>query len=200
VSPALTAGLAALADGGTIVYLARTYQAGDLERAFLAFAATGEIATESAVSAEASARGVLINVADVPDLCSFIAPAVIKRGGLQIAVSTGGASPAFARKIREELEDHFGPEYELMIDLLAASRQWLRVREADLDVRAQKLNALVRSDLLACLTRCDLAAAEATIHRSLGACFAELGFDLAHLNSTLARLSPESDSPTDEAR
>jgi precorrin-2 dehydrogenase/sirohydrochlorin ferrochelatase len=200
VSPALTAGLAALANRDTIQYLARTYQAGDLEGAFLAFAATGEIATESAVAAEASARGVLINVADVPDLCSFIAPAVIQRGGLQIAISTGGASPAFARKIREELEDHLGPEYELMIDLLAASRRWLRSREANLDVRARMLTSLVRSDLLACLKRGDLAAADATVNHALGAGLAELGVDLSHLASTLARLSSESAPPADQAR
>jgi precorrin-2 dehydrogenase/sirohydrochlorin ferrochelatase len=200
VSPALTAGLAALANRDTIQYLARTYQAGDLGGAFLAFAATGEIATESAVAAEASARGVLINVADVPDLCSFIAPAVIQRGGLQIAISTGGASPAFARKIREELEDHLGPEYELMIDLLAASRRWLRSREANLDVRARMLTSLVRSDLLACLKRGDLAAADATVNHALGAGLAELGVDLSHLASTLARLSSESAPPADQAR
>ncbi len=200
VSPALTAGLAALANRDAIQYLGRTYQAGDLEGAFLAFAATAEIATESAVAAEASARGVLINVADVPDLCSFIAPAVIQRGGLQIAISTGGASPAFARKIREELEDHLGPEYELMIDLLAASRRWLRSREVNLDVRARMLTSLVRSDLLACLKHGDLAAADATVNHALGAGLAELGIDLAHLAATLARFSPESAPPTDEAR
>ncbi|MGD0288220.1 MAG: bifunctional precorrin-2 dehydrogenase/sirohydrochlorin ferrochelatase [Candidatus Binataceae bacterium] len=189
VSPSLTAGLAAMARRNTIRHRARTYRPGDLEGAFLAFEASGKVETERAAAAEARARGVLINVADVPDLCSFIAPAVIKRGGLQIAVSTGGASPAFARKIREELEDRFGLEYELMIDLLAAARQWLQAREHDLGARTRLLTALVRSDLRECLHRADLAAAEATVHRLLGASFAELGFDPALPSAALDRPS-----------
>jgi precorrin-2 dehydrogenase / sirohydrochlorin ferrochelatase len=200
VSAALTAGLAAMANGGAIRHLARIYQSGDLEGAFLAFEASGEIETERVAAAEARARGVLINVADVPELCSFIAPAVITRGGLQIAVSTGGASPAFARKIREELEDGFGPEYELMIDLLAASRQWLRVREGDLSARARLLTSLVRSDLRECLKRGDLGAADATIHRVLGASFAELGFDLARCAAALVRPSSEPNRRASESR
>jgi precorrin-2 dehydrogenase / sirohydrochlorin ferrochelatase len=200
VSPSLTAGLAAIANGGGIRHLARTYQAGDLEGAFLAFAATGEIATERAAAAEARARGVPINVADVPELCSFIAPAVIQRGGLQIAISTGGASPAFARKIREELEDRFGPEYKLTIDLLAASRQWLKKREGDLNARGRLLTALARSELRECLRRGDLAAAEATIHRVLGASFAELGFDLELCAAALVRPSSEPNRRASEAR
>jgi precorrin-2 dehydrogenase / sirohydrochlorin ferrochelatase len=200
VSPALTAGLAAMANGGAIRHLARTYQAGDLDGAFLAFAASGEVETERAAAAEARARGVLINVADVTELCSFIAPAVIKRGDLQIAISTSGASPAFARKIREELEERFGPEYELMIDLLAASRQWLRVREGDVNTRTRLLTALVGSDLRECLTRGDLAAADATILRVLGASFAELGFDLERCAVTLVHPSSEPDRRASESR
>jgi precorrin-2 dehydrogenase/sirohydrochlorin ferrochelatase len=177
VSPALTPRLAAMANDGAIRYLARVYQVGDLEGAFLAFEASGELETERAAAAEARARGVPINVADLPELCSFLAPAVVRRGGLQIAVSTGGASPAFARKIREELENQFGLEYELIIDLLAASRQWLRAREGDLNTRARLLTELARSELRECLARGDLVAADKAVRRVLGASFAELGFD-----------------------
>ena len=123
VSPSLTPGLAELAERGTVRHHARRYRTGDLAGAFLVYEATGEIETGRAAAAEAQAGAMLINVADVPELCSFIAPAVIKRGGLQIAVSTGGASPAFARRIREELEDRFGPEYELMVEMLATARK-----------------------------------------------------------------------------
>jgi precorrin-2 dehydrogenase len=191
VSPVLTVGLAAVANEGAIRHLARTYRTGDLEGAFLAYEASGEIATARMAAAEARARGIMINVADVPDLCSFIAPAVVQRGGLQIAVSTGGASPAFARKIREELEDHFGPEYELMIDLLAAARQWLRVREGDPAARARRLTALVGSDLRECLICGDLAAADATLRRVLGASFADLGFGRERCAAALMRPSSE---------
>jgi precorrin-2 dehydrogenase/sirohydrochlorin ferrochelatase len=189
VSPSLTDGLAALAKRDAIRYLARTYQLGDLEGVFLAYEASGKVETERTAAAEARARGVLINVADVPNLCSFIAPAVIKRGDLQIAVSTGGASPAFARKIREELEDRFGPADELMVDLLAAARQWLRVRDGDLASRSRLLTALVQADLRECLQRGDFAGADATVHRILGAGFAEIGFDLAPRADELDRTS-----------
>ncbi len=193
----LTNGLAAMASEGAIRHFPRTYRTGDLEGAFIACEASGDRATGRAAAAEARARGILINVADVPELCSFIAPAVIRRGGLQIAVSTGGASPALARRIREELEERFGPEYELLIDLLAAARQWLRGREADPAVRTRRLTALVGSDLCECLTRGDLTAADATLQRVLGASFADLGFDPARCAVALARPSSE---PNQRAR
>jgi precorrin-2 dehydrogenase len=194
VSPALTAALAAMAHDGVIQHLARIYRPGDLEGAFLVFEATGEIETARAATAEARLRGVPINVADVPELCGFIAPAVIKRGGLQIAISTGGASPALARKIREELEVCVGNEYEVMIDLLAVSRQWLKIREGNADTRARLLSALVASDLRACLKRGDFAAAEVIVRRLLGASFAELGFDPSGYNTAL------DDRPSDAVR
>ena len=211
VSPELTPGLSAMADAGAIRHLSRRYLPGDLagdlagglagepKGVFLAFAATGEIETERAAAVEARACGVLINVADVPELCSFIAPAVVQRGGLQIAVSTGGASPALARKIREDLEDRFGPEYALIIDLLAASRQWLKMREGDVNARARVLTSLMSSDLRECIERHDLAAADATIRRVIGASFSELGFDRAQCDAVLAAASSEPDSRAHEA-
>jgi precorrin-2 dehydrogenase / sirohydrochlorin ferrochelatase len=198
VSPSLTAGLTAMATGGVIRHLARAYRTGDLEGAFLAFDASGE--TGRAAAAEARARGVPINVADVPELCSFIAPAVVRRGGLQIAISTGGASPAFARKIRAELEDRFGPEYKLMIDLLAAARQWLRTHEPAPDRRARLLTALVRSDLREYLARRDIVAADAALRRVLGVSFTELGFDLERCADASLYPSSESDRRERESR
>ncbi len=140
ISPAITAGLAAMSRAGTIRHLARRYRHGDLADAFLAFDATGDGATARAAAAEARVRGVSINVADVPELCTFISPAVVQRGGLQIAISTGGASPALARKIREDLEGLFGPEYEFTISLLERARRWLRLQESDAGTRARLLN------------------------------------------------------------
>jgi precorrin-2 dehydrogenase/sirohydrochlorin ferrochelatase len=179
VSPALTTAMVAMAQQGAIRHLARPYRKGDLEGAFLAYEASGNTETARAVSSEARERGVLLNVADAPDLCTFIAPAIVKRGDLQIAISTGGASPAFARKIREELEEHFGPEYELVIDLLATARRWLRAHDDHLASRSSRLTALVRSDLRECLRVGDFNAADATLNRILGTTFDELGFDPA---------------------
>ena len=179
ISPQVTTALSAMVRSETIRHLARTYRRGDLAGAWLAFEATGDDVTARAVATEAGERGVPVNVADVPELCSFIAPAVVQRGGLQIAISTGGASPAFAGKIRQELENAFGHEYELMIDLLAHTRKWLRTHQPDGAMRARMLGALVHSDLLEYLKHGDFAAADAIIKRTIGAGLAEIGFAIA---------------------
>src|SRR5487761_2243676 len=108
ISPDVTAALAATIHAGGVRHLARRYRPGDLAGAWLAFDATGDHAATLAIVAEARERGVPINVADEPERCTFIAPSVLRRGGLQLAVSTGGASPALARRVREELEGQFG--------------------------------------------------------------------------------------------
>ena len=179
ISPEATPGLAEMSRAGTIRHLARTYRHGDLAGAWLVFEATGDDATTLEVVAEARERRLPINVADVPELCTFIAPAVVQRGGLQVAISTGGASPALARKIRQELEEQFGLEYELTIDLLARARQWLRLHEPDSGARARMLNALVHSDLVDSLKLKDFAAAAAIVRHVLGADLIEIGFDPA---------------------
>lgn len=200
VSSAVTSGLAALAGRKRLRHLARVYQAGDLDGAFLAFEASGDPTAVQAAVAEARARGVLINVADEPELCSFIAPAVIKRGALQIAISTGGASPALARNLRQELQDRFGAEYESILDLLAAARHWLQAREDDLGARARILTALVNSDLREALKRRDVAAADATLRRILGASLADLGCDPSRHAAAPAHPSSDPNRPAGVSR
>jgi precorrin-2 dehydrogenase / sirohydrochlorin ferrochelatase len=200
ISPEVTAALAAMVDANTIRLLQRAYRHGDLVDAFLAFAATGDSATAQAAAAEARERGVPINVADVPELCAFIAPAVVHRGGLQIAISTGGASPALARKIREELEERFGPEYESTVDFLAAARRWLRSHQPDGGRRALLLDALVNSDLLQRFKREDLAGAEAIARRVLGASFADLGFEMLRPSATVGRQTAVTNGRASESR
>ncbi len=193
ISPEVTAGMAAMNDAGDLQHVARRYQPGDLADAWLAFDATGDDATTLAIVAEARERGVPINVADEPERCTFIAPSVLHRGGLQIAVSTGGASPALARRIREELEGQFGREYELIVELLARARRWLRLHEPDHAERARRLGMLVHSDLLESLKGNDFAAADAIVKRILRAGLAEIGFDPTRKDSTpdLRSCSPQ---------
>lgn len=200
VSPVLTAGLSAMSRSAMIRYHARAYLRGDLAGAWLAFEASGDDATARAVASEANQRGMPVNVADVPELCTFIAPAVVQRGGLQIAISTGGASPALASKIRHELEDTFGHEYEVMIDLLACVRQWLRKHEPDNAMRARMLGALVHSDLLECLKRSAFAPADAIIHNVLGAGLAEIGFEAPPSAGTADRDRAMSNGPANGSR
>ena len=101
----------------------RTYEYGDLEDANLAFTATGSRKVNAAVAREAKERGVLINVADRPAEGDFAVPSTLRRGGLQVAVSTGGASPTLARRIRGELEDAFGPEWAGVVEDFDAARR-----------------------------------------------------------------------------
>jgi len=101
----------------------RPYEEGDLEGAYLAFAATDAREVNAAVAGEAKGRGIPVNVADRPSEGDFALPSTLRRGRLQVAVSTGGASPALARGIKGELEELFGPEWAGVVEELHAARR-----------------------------------------------------------------------------
>src|SRR5919107_5141450 len=101
----------------------RPYESGDLEGANLAFAATESREVNTLVAQEAKERGVPINVADRPAEGDFTVPSTLRRGGLQVAVSTGGAAPTLARRIRGELEKTFGPEWAAVVEELDTARR-----------------------------------------------------------------------------
>ncbi|MBI4593484.1 MAG: bifunctional precorrin-2 dehydrogenase/sirohydrochlorin ferrochelatase, partial [Candidatus Rokubacteria bacterium] len=109
VSPAITPGLVELVESERITYRPRQFLRSDVRDAILVVAATGILDVDDAVAAAARRRGALVNVVDRPDRCDFIVPSVLRRGQLQIAVSTGGRSPALAREIRTRLEPFFDP-------------------------------------------------------------------------------------------
>lgn len=111
----------------------RAYEDGDLAGADLAFTATDSREVNAAVAAEAKGRGVRINVADRPAEGDFAVPSTLRRGGLQVAVSTGGASPTLARRIRGELEESFGPEWAGLVERLDAARRAGRPAEKDVE-------------------------------------------------------------------
>lgn len=111
----------------------RPYRAGDLEGAFLVFAATNRRAVNAAVSQEARERGIPVNVADEPSEGDFALPSTLRRGHLQVAVSTGGASPTLARRIRRELEGAFGFEWAGVVDELSRARRDGRRVEDELE-------------------------------------------------------------------
>lgn len=123
ISPEATPVLQKLAEEGQILWEKRIYQPGDLEGAWLVVAATNDPSTQRSIYDEANAKRVFCNMVDVPEFCSFIVPSVVKRGSLTIAISTSGASPAVARRIRESLEMQFGPEYEIYLKLMENLRK-----------------------------------------------------------------------------
>jgi len=111
---------------GRVEWEAREYVPADLAGMFLVIAATGSPALHKEIYAEAQSRGVLCNAVDEPDECDFYFPAVVRRGELQIAISTGGLSPALAQRLRKELEQQFGPEWEEWVAQLGRTREELQ--------------------------------------------------------------------------
>jgi len=178
VSPMLDGRLAAIASRGEVRYLARRWRRGEMAGFVLVYAATDDPALQREIAAEAGELGIPINVADAPELCSFIAPSLIRRGDLQIAISTGGASPALAARLRKELEPRFGPEYVRLLDVMRAARRWLMAARIDSDDRARRLRALANSQLRECLASGDDRAADAILEEHLGATLANLGMVL----------------------
>ncbi len=103
----------------------RRYRASDLNKKFLVIGATDDEAINRRISANAKQKNILCNIADLPDACNFILPAVVEREDLVIAVSTSGKSPALAKKLRKELEKKFGDEYARLLKLMGAVRKKL---------------------------------------------------------------------------
>lgn len=128
LSPALTPRLAGWVEEGRVTHVARGYRPDDLAGQQLVFVATDDRAVNAAVAREGRARAVLVNAADDPDHCDFILPSVLRRGDLIVAVTTGGASPALAGVIREELEPHFSESYAALLEVVAEVRAELRHR------------------------------------------------------------------------
>ena len=126
VSPSVTPGLTALAATGHVVHRERRFRRLDPRGCAIAVAATGDALVDRAVAAAARRWRALVNVVDEPQHCDFIVPSVLRRGDLQIAVSTGGRSPAIAREIRRRLERLFGPEYGELITRAGEARRRAR--------------------------------------------------------------------------
>lgn len=148
ISPAIVPELQDLVDSGEISYTQRDYRDGDLEGTFLAIAATSDFSVNQAVWAEATRRGCLINAVDDPEHSTFILPAIFKRGEMSVAVSTGGSSPALARRMRERLGEFVGAEYGILTDILADLRPELMANFSPGQARLQAALRVVDSNIL----------------------------------------------------
>lgn len=148
ISPTLTPDLQLLADINKITFLPRPYQEGDLFGAFLVIAATDDAAVNQSVWREAQQRGCLINVVDDPQHSNFIMPAVVHRGEMSIAISTGGSSPALARRLRERIENLIEPEYGPLTEVLAELRPELIANFPSGETRLRAAFRVIDSDIL----------------------------------------------------
>jgi precorrin-2 dehydrogenase/sirohydrochlorin ferrochelatase len=148
ISPELTLELQLLVDSGKVAFLARPYEDGDLAGAFLVIAATDDPAVNRSVWMEAERRGCLVNAVDDPAHSNFILPAVVQRDELSIAISTGGGSPALARRLREQVEKLIGPEYGVLAGLMAELRPELLGTFPAGEARLQAALRIIDSDIL----------------------------------------------------
>lgn len=153
ISPRVEPSFRPLLERESVEWMEREYQEGDLEGALIAVAATEDTKVHERIRAEADRSGVLLNVVDRPDLCDFTFPARFRRGHFLVAISTDGASPALSKKIREELEGLFGPEYGELVGLLKKIRDQIPPPERRrYEERFQKF---IRSPVLEALRRGD---------------------------------------------
>jgi precorrin-2 dehydrogenase / sirohydrochlorin ferrochelatase len=125
----------------------RPYRSGDLAGRFLVMAATSDAELNRRVYEQAEEAGLLCNVADAPEICNFILPAVHRQDPIAIAVTTGGASPALAQRIRAEIADLYGPEYAELARELRALRPWAKQRFGSYEERRDFFRALVAEAL-----------------------------------------------------
>ena len=126
VSPEVGPELERLAAEGSVRWLPRDYRPEDLEGAFMVIACTDDTDTNIGIYEDAEKRAMLANVVDVPPLCNFILPAIVRTGPLAIAISTAGASPALAKRMKDEVSQMFGEEYARLAVILNDVRGWAK--------------------------------------------------------------------------
>jgi precorrin-2 dehydrogenase/sirohydrochlorin ferrochelatase len=126
IAPDAVEELQALAAEGSIAWERRTYERGDLEGTFMVIACTNDTDVNIRVFDDAERRAMLVNIVDVPPLCNFILPAIVRTGPLAIAISTAGASPALAKRMKREVAELFGEEYARLAIMLNDARGWAK--------------------------------------------------------------------------
>src|SRR5213078_1031677 len=146
VAPDAVPELERLAREGSIAWERRAFEPADLEGAFLAIASTDDTDVNIRVYEEAEARAMLVNVVDVPPLCNFILPAIVRTGPLAIAISTAGASPALAKRMKREVSELFGEEYAQLAVMLNDVRGWAKGTLPTYQDRKEFFESIVNGD------------------------------------------------------
>jgi len=146
VSPEVVPELEALAAEGSIRWERRPYREDDLEGKFMAIAATSNTDVNIAVYEAAERRAMLVNVVDVPPLCNFILPAIVRTGALAIAISTAGASPALAKRMKREISEQFGEPYARLAIMLNDARGWAKATLPTYQDRKEFFEGIVNGD------------------------------------------------------
>jgi len=148
VSPAASEKLLKLSGLDMITLIKRSYVESDLEGMFLVICATDDEKLNRQVSRDAEKLNMLCNIADRPEACNFILPSVVKRGDLVISISTSGKSPAYAKKLRKDLEKQYGEEYGILIRMMGAIRSRLLREQHEPEAHKHIFEELIEKDLL----------------------------------------------------
>ena len=146
VAPTAVGELEQLAREGSISWEQREYAAADLEATFIAIAATGDTEVNIRVFEDAERRAMLVNIVDVPPLCNFILPAIVRTGPLAIAISTAGASPALAKRMKRQIAEEYGEPYARLAVLLNEARGWAKGTLPTYQDRKEFFEGIVNGD------------------------------------------------------
>ena len=146
VAPGAHSELERLAGEGSIRWERREYRSDDLDGALIAIAATNDTDVNIRVFDDAEARAMLVNVVDVPPLCNFILPAIVRTGPLAVAISTAGASPALAKRMKREIAELFGEPYATLAILLNEARGWAKASLPTYQDRKEFFESIVNGD------------------------------------------------------
>ena len=157
-----------LSDGDIIKLEKRPFQISDLDEMFLVMGATDNQEINREIHSEAERLGVLCNIADRPEVCNFILPAIVNRGDLIIAISTSGKSPAFAKKIRKDLEKVFGTEYAGFLKLMGEIRNKLLSEDHKPEAHKHLFEQLIQRDLVKMIKDRNIAAVNSLLFEILG--------------------------------
>jgi len=168
VAPEAVAEVRALAAQGRATWIRRDYEPADIDGRRLVIAATSDTELNRRVHADAESRDVFVNVADVPELCTFILPAIVRTDPVSIAITTAGASPALAQRMKREIAEHFGSEYARLAVLLDEVRDWAKSTLATYGDRKEFFDGIVNGspDPIALLRAGDEEAVRSLIHKA----------------------------------
>lgn len=146
VAPDARPAIRELVASGAVEWIQRGYETRDLDGCLLVVAATADTSLHERIYKDAQDRSMLVNVVDVPDLCNFILPAIMRDGPIAVAISTAGASPALAKRMKREAAEIFGPAYRSLAEMLDEVRDWARSTLPTYDDRKGFFEDIVNGD------------------------------------------------------
>jgi precorrin-2 dehydrogenase len=168
VSPFVSAEVLSLEKEGLVTIKKRAYEEKDLHGMFLVIGATADVSVNRKISTDANGLNMLCNIADMPEACNFILPAIVERGDLLLSISTSGKSPAFAKKLRKNLEKQFGEEYSIFLTLMGSIRAKLLSEKHEPEAHKPLFEEIIENDLMGLIKKKKIDAINTLLFKVLG--------------------------------